>query len=727
MQRIGEDPFQLGDWLVEPELGRMTRGAEESGLRRQLMQLLVYFAQHQGRVISADELMDAVRGGKIVTGGSVYNSVAELRHALAHGGDPPVEYIETIPEKGYRLVAPVRPLDPADSAGGPRTFFGELKQRSVVRVGAAYLAVAWLLLQISETLVALSVIPDYVGPYVFYSILVGFPVALVLSWSYEMTPAGLKRNSDVESVPGESLRSSRRLDKVIILTLVIAVVLFATDRFLLNPSRAPEKLSEAEQIARDYASRHPIDDKSIAVLPFIGDGSDERQEHFAAGLAEQMTVSLATLDDLRVISMSSILPYRERALSIREIGAVLGVGHVLEGTVRRTTDRIRVVARLTNTRSEVLLWARNFDVALTLDNVLDIQDSIAAETANELQAAIQANRTATSAQNKPANLATLDLYHDGLFYMNTLIRDPAQDDDEERNLDARAEQKFRDAMNADPAWAPPRAGLGRLYHFRWARTGDPEVLAESRRHLLDALRLDDGFGPAYASLAYLSSVDGDFDKALERYRRAISLGSTDAYWGLGVLYRVLGRHSEAIESFQKAVAVDPLIIPLRLQLFESYYCAGRYAEHIENVTEFFPPRPGDIGRQITLANAYAHAGDIETGLRLANGVTELIKNDAPVASVLYLGGETERASVAVATTGETAPFVLLDIIPGAVLMGDEKRALTLLEIAADSARALFDRKTQFDWIVEMRCPPEIQSLAGNPRYEAILRDFRLAN
>ena len=459
-------------------------------------------------------------------------------------------------------------------------------------------------------------------------------------------------------------------------------------------------------------------------MPFAGASSDAREIHFATGLSDQIRIMLARLDALRIIAKSSVTPYADTDRSVRQIGEVLGVNQILSGSVVRSSDRVRVRVELIDTATQQVLWADSFDADLSLENVLDIQDRIAGAVANELVSATR-TKSVSDITTLPQSLDALDAYHDGLYFFNLSLQRNSFEEEEESGLVNSAIEKFNEAINTDPGWAQPRAMLGRLYHFLWNATHNPDHLANSRRHIFDALQLDAEYAPAVSSNAYLLSVNREFDAALEEYKRSISLGSPDAYWGLGIMYRYLSRHREAIEAFQRAVSVDPLIMDIRWQLAHTYFCAGDYEAAIEDLEQYFPPQEWDIPLQILMAEAYARTGDEEHALQIANeGAIEIDSEDV-FATTIFLAGDSDRALAAVTRSEETAPFVVIDIAPAAVLLGDNNRALTMLEEAAAIVSGELDLSEQMDWIWKLRGSPALQSLRGNARFEAILQEFGL--
>jgi tetratricopeptide (TPR) repeat protein len=239
---------------------------------------------------------------------------------------------------------------------------------------------------------------------------------------------------------------------------------------------------------------------------------------------------------------------------------------------------------------------------------------------------------------------------------------------------------------------------------------------------MHAIRLDDAYGPAYRSLGYLLTVEGDYDGAMRAYDRSISLG-THSSWGKAMLLSLLARHDVAIDEYREAVAQDPLSVPIRWQLVQASYCAGRYAEVIDGSHSFLSIEPDNAYAAIRLAIAYVRTGNLEEGLHLAEEVAERIDTEAPLAVLFALAGQDERARAALdaleRNEPDLVPWALVDAAaPAAIALGENDRALDMIErVIADAAS---DPHQTFDLVLSLRCTPEVRSLAGHPRYDAIL-------
>jgi len=284
------------------------------------------------------------------------------------------------------------------------SFFNELKRRNVFRVGAAYLVVAWLLIQIVDTVGDMLALPDAIGRTVLLLVAVGFPITLIVSWIYEVTPGGITTQAEVDA--GAERTSGKKLNAVIMGGLALALVLVAVDAYILDDSATPIASSAETTISDTFAGEITetlVSDKSIAVLPFTNVSSDPEQEYFADGLTDELLNKLARVPDLQVAGRASSFYYKNRNEDLRSIGETLGVANILQGSVRKAGNDVRINAQLVSAADGFQLWSDSFDFELS--DVFAVQDQIAEEVATALQVTL-----GTGDFNLPGNTRNVQAY-----------------------------------------------------------------------------------------------------------------------------------------------------------------------------------------------------------------------------------------------------------------------------------------------------------------------------
>ncbi len=261
-----------------------------------------------------------------------------------------------------------------------QTFFGELKRRNVVRVGIAYVVVAWLVLQVADVVLNNIAAPQWLFQVILLLLAIGFPLALVFAWAFELTPEGVKRESEVDRGQSITAQTGRKLDFAIIAVLAVALGWFAWDKFIRAPAETRPAGTAAVSKPKDAASGVP--QKSVAVLPFVVLSSGPDDEYFADGLTEEILNALAQLPELLVTSRTSAFHFKGQQIPVQQIAAALGVRHVVEGSVRKSGDRLRVTAQLIRAADGFHLWSENYDGAS--DDAIAVQEDIAAQIATAM-------------------------------------------------------------------------------------------------------------------------------------------------------------------------------------------------------------------------------------------------------------------------------------------------------------------------------------------------------
>lgn len=465
------------------------------------------------------------------------------------------------------------------------SLFAELQRRNVFRVGAAYAVGAWVLLQVLDVLGEILELPGWGGRLILALLVVGFFLALIFAWAFELTPEGIKRDAEVDHSQRLAAQTGRRLNRLIIVTLVLALALFAADKFLWDPARdralaaaaAEQARSEvqAETAAAAAATAQAAAENSIAVLPFADMSPAGDQQYFSDGIAEELLNALVRVDGLKVASRTSSFAFRGDLRSLREIAQALGVSHVLEGSVRRAGDRVRITAQLIEARSDRHLWSETFD--RDLDDVLAVQGEIANAIVGsmrlELGLDIRPEQAAIAAETESAD--AYDLYLQG----RALILARADID--------RAVALLEQAVAIDPGFAKAWEVLGAANYIApswgYELDGDPwaRALAASER----ALELDPGLALPWSVIGQVGLFTGapDYRTALDYDTRALAAdpnGATVHLWAALNLGE-LGYIERAIALVRRCLEIDPAYGNCRRHLAFMEYVIGREDEALE--------------------------------------------------------------------------------------------------------------------------------------------------
>jgi len=330
-------------------------------------------------------------------------------------------------------------------------FFDELKRRNVVRVGIAYIVVGWIVFQIGEVMFPTFGTPDWVFKTIILVIAVGFPFALIFAWAFELTPEGVKKTRDVNVAASVTATTGKKLNYIIIAALVIALGYFVWERQVPtdSPAHRPDSVAEPsaaiEAIEAGESVEEEASKRSIAVIPFVNMSSDKEQEWFADGLTEEILNSLARTPDLLVAARTSSFTFKGSNEDIPTIAKALGVEHILEGSVRRSGDRLRVTAQLVRASDGFHLWSENYD--RNLDDLIDIQENVAIEIANALETAMNPDALARMVSSGTNSVPAFEAYLRGLAVgESTFVTGDIYE-----NLNAR--DAYERAIELDPEFA----------------------------------------------------------------------------------------------------------------------------------------------------------------------------------------------------------------------------------------------------------------------------------
>ena len=467
------------------------------------------------------------------------------------------------------------------------SFFEELKRRNVFRVGIAYVISAWVLLQFVDLVLENIQAPDWVMKVFMLALAIGFPLAVFFAWAFEMTPDGVKRESEVDRTKSITPHTSRKLDRSIIIVLVLAVA-FLLYRQVFVPTQPPspatmtETISPAESSNTSEAVSGPV---TIAVLPFVNMSSDPEQEYFSDGITEELLNRLARIRELQVAARTSVFSFKGQDQDIRKIAEMLGVSTILEGSVRREGDQVRITAQLIRASDGFHLWSESYD--RKLENIFAIQDDISSQIAAALQISLGITESETGRQEKTVNPEVYDLYLKarGLHRQRTGLLE--------------ALELFQKALDIDPEFAPAWAGLAHSYDvvefYLTAETleGLGDLRAKSLAAAQKALQLDPALATALHAMGNNQWVQGEWASAMESYERALQLDpdSTDLMEDYSQMLVYSMQLEAARKVAERMVTLDPYVPVFLNAITNMYDTLGEYEkrdEYIDILTNRHP-------------------------------------------------------------------------------------------------------------------------------------------
>jgi TolB-like protein/Tfp pilus assembly protein PilF len=455
------------------------------------------------------------------------------------------------------------------------SFFEELKRRNVIRVGIAYMVGAWLLLQLTDVLIDLLGLPETAGKYIVLLLVIGFPLALFFAWAFEMTPEGVKREHEVDRSQSITKQTGHKLDRTIIAILALALAFFVYDKLSVPPPEPPAISQSADQTAGNGEPAPAMLDPSIAVLPFVNMSSDPDQEYFSDGISEELLNLLVRVEGLKVASRTSSFTYKGDDLNIPAIAEELKVDHILEGSVRKAGNRVRITVQLIDVATDRHLWSDTFDRELV--DIFAIQDEIANAIVSALKTELGVGLQAVSVETATENLDAYDLYLKarGLFIAR-------------QNLDV-AIRLFEKATELDPGFALAWEGLAAVQTVAdsWL-AGDgiehgPLALASAHK----ALEIDPDLSMAYAVLARTPGAGEDHLESMEYLDTAIENDPKNATAWLwrGITLAELGHAAKAIGSYNECLAIDPAYQNCRQHMASAYLFLGDAESAIRHFEE----------------------------------------------------------------------------------------------------------------------------------------------
>jgi adenylate cyclase len=514
--------------------------------------------------------------------------------------------------------------------------FEELRRRNVLRIGIAYLAFSWLLIQVADTIFPAYSLPRSALTVLITILAIGFVPTLVLAWTFDLTPEGVKRDKNVGRSTPVSVAAGKKLDRLIVVVLVLALGYFAVDKFVLDPARDAAREEAIAGQARSDALLQSNGDKSIVVLPFVNMSDDVSNEYFSDGISEELINSLAQFPDLRVISRSSAFSFKGKDVAIPAIAQHLNVSHVLEGSVRKAGNRIRITAQLIEAHSDTHLWSQTFD--RELGDVFGIQDEIAGIVVDELKIKLLDSRRKQAAFDPEA----YSLFLKGRYLR--LQKTPA--------ALREAEVHLQQALAITPDYAEALNVLGAVY-FDQANLGlrpFDEGFSLAREAIGNALEIDPEISSVHNNLAYIAMVyDQDLATAARHVERGLQLApvNTGIMATAASLNYALGRLDEAIRLNEFIVVRDPISPARHANLGVWYTAAGRWDEAVASLRTALLQSPSFANANYAIGVALLHKGEPEAALEAMQRENSSWRLDG-LPLVYHALGRTEEADAVVA-------------------------------------------------------------------------------
>jgi TolB-like protein/Flp pilus assembly protein TadD len=575
-----------------------------------------------------------------------------------------------------------------------KNFFRELKRRNVYKVAAAYAVLAWLLMQVASQIFPFFEIPNWVVRLVVLLLTIGFPIALIIAWAFETTPEGIKP-TEVADATGQRSRGSAWI-YIVLIGVALSIGLFFVGRYTA-PARSEAKIN--------------LPEKSIAVLPFDNLSRDPDNAYFTEGMQEEILTRLAKIADLKVISRTSTQRFKSAPQDLRQIAKQLGVMHVLEGSVQRSADQVRVNVQLVNAMTEAHLWAEIYDRKLT--DIFAVESDIAKSIAETLRAKLTGAEAQAIARRPTENTEAYELYLRGRYFWNKRTA---------ANL-KKAVEYFQQAIAKDPNYALAYAGLADAHALLPIYAATPP--RDDVRKALDAARkavgLDDTLAEAHTSLANALGADMQFAESIKEFQRAIALNPNyaTAHQWYGEALQSDGRFEEAVTELRRAQELDPLSLIINASLGITLVSARHYDEAIEQLRKTIEMDPTFYPAYWFLGDAFRNKGDLSQAIVEYERAAQLDSDPIVLGALGHAyatAGRKEDARKVLDKLTALSEQRYVPAYPLAIIylaLGDKDEALRWLE------KSYQDRADDVRRFIKVE--PLLDPLRGDPRFEALVQ------
>lgn len=579
------------------------------------------------------------------------------------------------------------------------SFFTELKRRNVYKVAVAYAVVGWVIAQIATQIFPFLEIPNWIVRLVIVLIAIGFPIALVIAWAFELTPEGIKRTEDADLFASARQPRKHAWIFVVIVGAAFSIGLFSIGRYT----------------GRNTASAPELPAKSIAVLPFDNLSRDPDNAYFAEGVQDEILTRLAKIADLKVISRTSTQHFKSSPDNLPEIARQLGVAHILEGSVQKANDQVRVNVQLINALTDAHLWADTFDRKLT--DIFAVESDIAKSIADTLQAKLSSSAEQVLASRPTDNPEAHELYLKGRYFWNRRTGVNLQ----------KAADYFQQAIGKDPKYALAYAGLADCHVLlpvypelgSYPRDELPKALEAAHK----AVELDDKLAEAHTSLARALASSLQLPAAMLEFKRALELNPSyaTAHQWFGECLQSQGRVEEGLAELTRAQALDPLSLIINSLVGFALDTTGKSNEAIAQLRKTIEMDPN-------FANTYGLLGNVlEDQGQLKEAVVEYEKSNllgtdpiasAQLARAYFLVGRKAEAQqlwdkLKALSERQYVPAYSLALVQSA--FGDKDEALRLLEKSYED-HAPFD-SADLGWIL---IDHRLDDLRSDPRFKQLI-------
>ncbi len=579
----------------------------------------------------------------------------------------------------------------------PRSLFSELKRRHVWRAAVLYAAAAWLLVQIAGQVLPLFDVSNAVLRGIVIALILGFPFWLIFAWLYELTPEGIKRESEIDAAESITPRTGRILDRWVFGIMGVAIVLLLANTLVWHKGSSPVRAGQAEAASA----------RSIAVLPFENLSSDREQGYFADGISEDLLDLLTKIPALRVAARTSSFAFKGKNVSVDSMAHALRVANVLQGSVQRAGDEVRISVQLVRAADGYVVWSDTWD--RKLENVFAIQDEIARDVASQLRVRLAG---AAAPQARPTDPRAYALFLQAREVGRQLRPDAL----------LRSDSLYRQALALDSLYTPAWTGLAANFisETLFGVLPNQEGLRQAQAAVTKALAIDSTSAGAYALLGQIAAEGADLAGAARELERALALDpmSIDVLAMSGGLLESLGRLKEAVAVQEYVATRDPLNVNALVGVGFCYYWSGRYDDAIARFRTVLDLSPGRGGAHAMIGLALLLKGDRAAALaEMQQEPVEAWRLDDLAVVYHALGRNAGSDSVLTELTRKGGAYSAIRIASIYAYRGE-----------ADPAFAWLEKAVEYhdQWLAGIAVDPLFAPIHADPRWLAFLRRIGMA-